>query len=442
MLFDFETVSRKKYCYALGRTVSGEMVSIFDFTCHRTQSIWKNKKVIIAEFTFRHFAKGDCQFHGKNKLKLRQVSFRINNLEQWSDDHILPNLLPRTSRGKIKLGSINIPSPLRLFEDEYVTIQIETGYNLSRSNLISEISLSQHVIIKAKHNRKLPYWSEKNEKSFSKYLTITYGFFQLVIGKKAIIFDITGIVNVSSINLLLDQKQNDCPPKKHYVYEEVKIFNNRSINKRILQKIDIYEMILPRKYIKDREQVIFSKFFAEYKNFGFVLDDWCGMRNRFSLTNHSLPELLYNFEGLHRSFFPEKDSETSEYKKRITSIIKHVPDSEKEFIQERLGYHFTLRKRLKDVFVSQQAIFFPYLTSNNKNKIIDDLNKIRNNAAHSKNEERYNFDYLFSLLQLLELQMAILILRKSDTSDEVIVTALNNNFEWHDLKQRLIKYLN
>ena len=38
--------------------------------------------------------------------------------------------------------------------------------------------------------------------------------------------------------------------------------------------------------------------------------------------------------------------------------------------------------------------------------------------------------------------MAILILRKSDTSDEVIVTALNNNFEWHDLKQRLIKYLN
>lgn len=108
---------------------------------------------------------GKSIFFKKENLRLKKLTFRITNLEKWVGDH--PLITNFSRRYKKCIGSFSFPPILRLFEDEFVIIQLSTTFNQKSDSCNLTTSYYHNVEIKAKGNRKLPYWGDSN--SFTYY---------------------------------------------------------------------------------------------------------------------------------------------------------------------------------------------------------------------------------------------------------------------------------
>lgn len=106
-------------------------------------------------------------------------------------------------RYKKSIGSFSFPPILRLFEDEFVIIRLSTTFNQKSDSCNLTASYYHNVEIKAKGNRKLPYWGDSN--SFTYYKKRILDFFCLVTGKNTVVFQIVGLV--SKKRILLDEQQ-------------------------------------------------------------------------------------------------------------------------------------------------------------------------------------------------------------------------------------------
>ena len=433
-------MSITKYNSALGKATNGKIITVFDLKLCDWSSTGFDAKTTSTRFSFLCFIMGKSIFFKKENLRLKKLTFRITNLEEWVGDHPLTTNFSR--RYKKSIGSFSFPPILRLFEDEFVIIQLSTTFNQKSDSCNLTASYYHNVEIKAKGNRKLPYWGDSN--SFSYYKKRILDFFCLVTGKNTVVFQIVGLV--SKKRILLDEQQKQVRDLKlaktrHHVYNTVEIFPRRSIDRAWLTELHSREMLLSRNRIIIDIQSLFTKFFEKYDSFGFVLNDWIGMRNKSSFTNHALPELLYNLEGLHRNLYPEYDNEPEGYTEQITAIKSLLSVEQNNLLKNRLRYHFSFRQRLHDIIILRAFDVYPYLSRKNKDKIINDLCKIRNNAAHTKNEKIYDWKYVFPLIIFTEELIVILIFLQLDFSIEYIKKNFNNIPEWTELKRILCKAL-
>ena len=166
-------MSITKYNSALGKATNGKNITVFDLKLCDWSSTGFDAKTTSTRFSFLCFIMGKSIFFKKENLRLKKLTFRITNLEEWVGDHPLTTNFSR--RYKKSIGSFSFPPILRLFEDEFVIIQLSTTFNQKSDSCNLTASYYHNVEIKAKGNRKLPYWGDSN--SFSYYKKRILDFF-------------------------------------------------------------------------------------------------------------------------------------------------------------------------------------------------------------------------------------------------------------------------
>ena len=176
-------------------------------------------------------------------------------------------------------------------------------------------------------------------------------------------------------------------------------------------------MTLPYSLVKEQLNTFFVSFLQHFESFARILRDWKMIRNLSSFTNHSLPTLLYNLEGLHESLFPD-------YRPKGT---KH-------------GVNITFSSRLHDVFLHRFANLFSFITKEQFEYIIKDLVLIRTQDAHAKKRQPFSWGYQFNLILLVEFATYFLILKQTYQLESNFL----NRFAlgWDDLQRELPVLLN
>ena len=417
-----------------GEITTGKQVSIFDPCVKNISSGTGGLLSQRTVFSFCFFCIGDEYFTTKESIRLRKCSFRCTNLELWAD--YLPFKYHFSSRRKRRLCDINLPAPLMMFEDDLVRIKLSTTLNQNMSLFSLHASYYHEIIIEAKNNRKLPYFGGRG--SFSYYEKVVFCFLGVMIGKNAVIFHCIGNVGKQGIEVPNDTVVTRSK-KKMYSFSTVEFLYARKIEESWIDEISSNKVLMGRRAIGDDNLYrIISGFFINFDKFDFILDDWLAMRNRSSFTNHSLPELLYNLEGLHRALYPECDT-TSGYKESINAIHEISPFEQYNQLIKNSKHTLPFKQRLQDILLIRVSQFFPYLTLSQKNDIINYLHGIRDNAAHREGQPDFRINKMIPCIFLCEELIAIMIFMNIGLQVQQIMTVFQHKQEWLTLKNMLRK---
>ena len=324
--------------------------------------------------------------------------------------------------------------PLLIYEDDVVRIKLETIIIQGMHQFSMNLSYHHKITIEAKGNRKLPYWGQKN--CFCYYEKAICCFCGLIIGKHAVSFNHIGIIEKKRKTMPTDVFPG-LVKRRFFLYPNIEFFNARKIEENWLERIDCSQVLLKREKMDDETlRKATQCFFAKFSQFDFVLDDWMAMRNRSSYTNHSLPEMLYNIEGLHRALYPECDSNPG-YSDTINAIheISQFDDYNALIKSQKNGLYF--RQRLQDILLIKVVPVYSFLTILQKKMIVDYLVDVRNNAAHRNQEADFSFQKMVACIFLCEQVIAIMIFLKIGLPIDAIYNNLKNTQEYDYLKEKL-----
>ena len=417
-----------------GDSAHGEKVSVFDLVITNASSGTGETISKKTVFSFISFCIGDKYFYNKDSIRLRKYSFRCTNLEAWTNCQ--PFRSKFSLRKKRVLGKINVPDHLIIFEDDIVRIKLVTIVNQNMTQLSLSASYHHKILIEAKGNRKLPYFGAKD--SFSYYEDIVYHFFGLMIGRHTILFDCVGILEIRRVSV---------PPnapaillkRRIYSSKKLRFFYARKVDEGWLDEISLIDVLLSQGQLSEAELLTAVRtFFAQFSKFGFVLDDWMIMRNTASYTNHSLPELLYNFEGLHCSLYPECDTKSG-YRCVIDALHNVSPFTQYDKLINNKKHKLPFRQRLQDILFIKVASIYSYLTVSQKNDIITYLVDVRNNDAHRNSASDCHIGKLTSCILLCEELIAIMIFLNIGLQLPQLQAALQHRLAWLDLQDILCK---
>ena len=434
-LFPRDGASASQSPVITGVVTSGKIVSVFGSVIVNAKTGPGEKLNQKTVFSFLSFCIGKQHFLSKDSILLKKYSFRCTNLETWAGYH--PLSCRFSSRKKRSMGTICLPKVLSLYEDDLVRIKLCTELNQNSSLKSMVISYHHFILIEAKGNRKIPYYGGAN--SISYYERIIRTFFCLIIGKHAQTFHLVGTTKKQRMKLPPDVGKT-IPRRQQYYCEHVEFFSAySSFDDSRTKEIPAHELLVHHSQIKGAKLVRSIKlFFEHYHQIDFVLYDWIEMRNRTSYTNYSLPELVYNFEGLHRSLFPECDTRIG-YKTTINEIHRISPFERYDSLVNKSDHELPLRQRLQDVLLVKLVPIFQFLTVQQKQIIINNLVNVRNDAAHRRNEFFLCLQNVVPYIFLCEELIAILILQCIGFHVDEIQSILQERWNWLKLKNMLLE---
>lgn len=393
-----------------GETTDGKEASLFNSTVVDWNSGGNNALSSYTVFLFLDLLIGDTFFYSKDKVEFQRLSFQCTNLAEWLGFRPIQTILQSEKTGFL----FEKKQPITFFSDEKVSIQLQFLMNYNYSTFESKMKYCPTVVIKAKSNKMIPYWGEGKVLSF--YKQVIDSFFDLVIGKKSFSYNVSGTI----------QKRRRFPSsvlpytnnrKTYPLVNETKIYSACKVEHEWFEPLHMNRIFLPYSFIMNHIKGFFKSFFKEYESFDYILRDWSMIMNLTSYSNHTLPTLLYNLEGLHESFFP-----------------KFRPPGIKS------GNNITYASRLHDIFFNCLNGFFPFITPDQFKIIINDLISIRKEDAHAKRRKHISWDYQFCLILLVEFVIYFLILKQTYQTKD---TLLNQSaLGWSDLRQSLPAHLN
>lgn len=433
----FPDLDLPKFPAITGTVTTGEKVSVFDSLVTNSNTGRRDLLSRKTVFAFTSLCIGDECFTSKEQIRLRSYSFRCSNLETWFGFHpIRHSISPKRNRS---LVAINFPPLLTLYEDDFVRIKLVTMINQNMAPGSLNVSYCHKVSIEAKGNRKLPYYGSDN--SFSYYENIIHSFFCLVIGKHAFSFGRIGTTKKQRIILPTEKGSTLLKGKRYVVPQRIELLNACKKDESWFDPIPPQRTLVHYNQLKGPMLTcVIKEFFEKYSHFGFVLDDWIAMKNCSAYTNYSLPEMLYNFEGLHRSLYPECDTSAG-YKVAISAIHAISPFEDYDRVINNKKHELPFRQRLQDILLVKTDSIFQFLSVSQRQCIIDDLLKTRNNAAHEGRGPVLPFSKVVSYIFLCEGLIAIMIFQHIGLQIEQIRKMLQDSWEWLDLKKMLMENL-
>lgn len=393
-----------------GETTDGKKVSLFDSSVNTWTSGGSNALSAHTVFSFLNLLIGDSFFTSKNEVEFQYLSFRCSNLAEWLGILPFQTILQPKKKGLL----FEKKQPITLFSDEKVCIQLQFLMNYKFSSYEGMMKYCPTIVIKAKSKKTIPYWGE--EKSLSYYKQVVDSFLDLVIGRKAFSYNIVGIVR-NRKRFPSNVLQHTGKRKTYLDVKESKIYNVGKLEHEWFEPLHVDRVFLPYRFIKDNLESFFSSFIRQNKVFDYILGDWKMIKNLSTFTNHSLPTLLYNLEGLHESLFPK-------YRPAGTKRKSNIP--------------FSLR--LHDIFLKRLKGLFPFITEEQFEVIIDDLVLIRKQDAHAKKRQPFSWGYLFNLILLVEFAIYFLILKQTYQLESNFLNRSASG--WDDLQQDIPVLLN
>ena len=418
-----------------GVITSGKIVSVFGSVIVNAKTGPGEKLNQKTIFSFLSYCVGEQRFWSKDSILLRKYSFRCSNLEVWAGYHLIGHRY--SPRAKRTIGTVSLPKILPLYENDVVRIKLGTESNQKSSSYSLEVFCHHFILIEVKGNRKLPYYGETN--SISYYENIIKAFFCFVIGKHVQSFHHVGTTKKQRMEIPPDVAKT-IPKRIQYDFEHVEFFSAySSFDDNTTREIQAHELLVHHSQINGEKLVCSIKqFFEHYHQFGFVLYDWIKMKNSTSYTNYSLPELLYNFDGLHQSLYPECNTRSG-YQSTINAIHSISPfDNYAELINSH-NHKLPLRQRLQDILLIKLDPIFQFLTISQRQTVIDNLVKVRNDAAHRKNAFFLRLQNIVPYIFLCEELIAIMILQCIGFHIDEIISILQERWNWLGLKNMLLE---
>ena len=386
-----------------GETTEGKKVSLFDSSVINWKSGGSNTLSAYTVFSFLNLLIGDSFFFSKDDVKFHYLSFRCSNLAEWLGFLPFQHILQPKKKGVF----FEKKQPITLFSDEKVCIQLQFLMNYNFSSYESKMEYCPAIVIKAKSNKTIPYWGEEN--SLSYYKQVVDSFLDLVIGRKAFSYNIIGIVR-NRKRFPSNVLQHASNRKTYLIVNETKIFHVGKVEHEWFEPLHVDRVFLPYSFAKETIEPFFASFIRQYKSFGYVLHDWKTIKNLSTFTNHSLPTLLYNLEGLHESLYPK-------YRPTGTKSSSNVSFS----------------SRLHDIFLKRLKGLFPFIKEDQFEWIIKDLVLIRKEDAHAKKRQHFSWGYLFNLILLVEFAIYFLILKQTYQLENKFLNRSASG--WDDLQQ-------
>lgn len=223
----------------------------------------------------------------------------------------------------------------------------------------------------------------------------------------------------------------------------------QNISETRIKQIEPHEMLFQYRDIHDEISVLLKRYFEQYKKNAVFIDELVGFRNEIkSYTRHTLPELVYLFEGLESSLyktqnriFRKMQADAEPYKKMHDSILAACNEPQREWINHRLDYYAPLYDRFMVMFSEMKEIF-PYFTEELRAKMIKYLKEKRDDHSHSKGQDFTNFELDLNTTRWLSLCLiAMLITSCGLSKGKVYKCFTENHTEYNWVKQVILNLL-
>lgn len=286
----------------------------------------------------------------KEDVCFQEFTLGINNLEQWRNAKSFTFHASGDEFERVDLNYVR-PAPILLYEDDQAIIRIVYNVGPLVSSMGQKSFTVEHaarIQITAK-NGTIPFYGDKN--SIRYYQDAIFQFFTLLIGGATFTYNCEGVSYGTGV------------PET-----EAERYQARSLSKEQTTAVCESEMFLPFRALDDKVQNLFTLFYSQWEVLQHYVPQFTAFQNHvFGWTFHTLPELLYTFEGLEKTLYN----------------LPHKAKGEKVSLQERFDA----------VYVACIAKVFPYLDSNRWTVLTRKLRKdVRDAHSHGDAEASQSFN--------------------------------------------------
>lgn len=381
---------------------------------------------------------GNCHYDCKENVCFESFIFGLNNLENWLDQRqIFSNNFDHGLK-KISAG-MEIPDPIPVFSDEYVSISIDywrQAPGIGTGQTECTMRCRPLICIKA-NSETLQYYGDKASYSF--YTSWIFQLFELFTEGHTFVFGLHGYgpVTENKINMRIQSE----------------ILFARDITMKQRKEISPIEILFPFKKIKECLLELSGNFQKNYEKMGSILEVLCSSLCTSSYNLYSLPNLLFSLEGIQQLFYHslgEKDSPVHKEKyeafdKQRRAVIEKCGDDDdlKSFVKKEICWRATFRDRLHGM-LSDVCSIFQLLNKDTCDMIADDLKKLRNAGAHSDSREQKNLNIhlLLRKIHFVQFLHIALILKSCGLPEEVIKDCFDNSYprEFQEMSEELKKH--
>lgn len=263
-------------------------------------------------------------YERKEDVCFREFTFGINNLEQWRNATSFTYSASGDGFARVDLTYVK-PEPILLYEDDHAVITVVYNVGPLGASMGGNSFTVEHaarIQITAK-KEKLPFYGDTNSVRY--YQDVIFQFFTLMIGGATFSYNCEGIT-YSTV----------------FPETEAEYYQARSLSKEQTSCITVWEMFWPYKSISGKIQAVLKRFFDNWSVIEPYVLEFTAFRNHvFSWTFHTLPELLYAFEGLERTLY--KNNKIS-LKDRFSEVFETIavptifPYLERDRYTRLIGY--------------------------------------------------------------------------------------------------------
>ena len=391
---------------------------------HITSQLFGEQKVSETVISLGDLWIGNCHFNSQQDIRFESFSFGLNNLENWLDQRQIFTDNYKPGSKKIS-AEMNIPDPIPVFSDEYVSISIDywrqpPGSRTGQTECT--MRCKPLICIKPKADS-LQYYGETASYEF--YISWIFQLFELFMKGHTFPFCLHGYVPVS-------QDEPSLPVRMEILYA-------RDITVKQRKAIYPHEVLFPYKKIMDYLLMLSENFQKRYGKMRNILEVLCSSLCTSSYNLYSLPTMLFSLEGIQQLFYHslgEKDSSDNKekyavFEKQKRAVIEKCGDDDdlKSFVKNEICWRATFRDRLHGM-LSDVCSIFQLLNEDTRDKIANDLKKLRNAGAHSdpRGQGNLNIHLLHLKIQFVQFLHIAIILKSCGLPEEVIKDCFENSY--------------
>ena len=387
------------YCQMDNKTY---YVTLFNaYHTHLANHLMSEHNISESIVEFREVWIGNRLYDSKDDVQFASFSFGIHNLENWHDVRKVFSADLNKSPA-VTVATMTLPSEIKLFEDDKVTIEITYNCHTPGSclgQLATSMSYCPIISINSK-NDLLPYYGDNA--SFEYYWYCVYKFFELLLDGYTYFFDLCGLGKIPAISIM---------------QENMELIFSRNIKAKQRKHIMPYQILMPYDNIKS---VIFETF-AGFMNYQKEISNVLENLFTFTTTNtyhiNPLPSLLFALEGLQRTFYnrfgesssDENRADYADFESKKKDIISSCPEGLHSFIKQNLRWQVSFQERLYRI-LKEYTTVFPVLSDYVCAEMSKELKEIRNQSAHGDDRKKVSWTAVFRLTRFVEyLQYAIIL---------------------------------
>jgi len=360
----------------LGITSNGKIITLYK--CYESRSHMSVPGFLSSSFIVS-FAFLGCHFEKEEEIRFDSLSLNYSHLEEWTGITGFQSKMELDSKNHLKKHEIIYSFPKKV-EAKIDNLSISFDYNFtSGGDRLKEVKLRHTTFIKIEHSKSV---------HFNDYQDVCYhiqNFLSLAIGKAVFPVIIKGKSKRCSTK---SQNGEVINPDIFVYYVTNSMFETSS-------KIHPFDMLFTFGDISNRFENILKNWFEKAEMLKPVYDLYFGtLYNPRMYLQHQFLSMTQAIEAYHRHKFEGKYLSDKDYKpiyNRFKEIIKvlDIEDSFKDALKSKLKYgnEYSLRKRLKDLFVEYRDITQNFIKDEDNfvNRIVDTRNYLTHYDKKLKN---------------------------------------------------------